>query len=267
MNTSSQKTTTDREDFLARGFQNVDSAHFHKMSHCLDFMQDMECFKIYKNRTIDLIAPDEMGSFVDVACGLGDDVKRLAAISRKSYGVDISKDLIFEAKQRCSQENVEFVIADAKSLPFRTDEIDGIRIDRSLQHIEKPHLAIMEMTRVTKPGGKVLCAEPDWGTFVIGTDYSEATNKVQQYWTENFRNPWIGRNLFRLMSKAGLVDLKIECHMLLTEGFNASNIVFDIAKSAEGACIAPEWLEDYKKSEAIAGVMLVICHGIKKPVT
>jgi ubiquinone/menaquinone biosynthesis C-methylase UbiE len=259
-----------KDDYLATGFRNVDDAKIDKMVRCLDSLQSMECFQRYKNRSLDLLQGANNLSALDVACGLGDDVVRLKRRFGRAVGIDSSSELVAEAIRRHQSEGCEFLCAEATVLPFADEEFDAARVDRSLQHMDDPFAVVKEMARVVKKGGMILCAEPDWGTFFIGTAFSTRTRAIQDRWIGSFKNPWIGRNLFGMMKTIGLGDLAIEAHLLLTEGFEASDLVFDITKTIEQLPSADqaeaglsEWIDDYKSTEALAGVMLLVCHGRK----
>jgi ubiquinone/menaquinone biosynthesis C-methylase UbiE len=259
-----------KDDYLATGFRNVDGAEIDKMARCLDALQSMECFQCYKHRSLELLQGVNNLSALDVACGLGDDVVRLKRRFGRAVGIDSSSELVAEAIRRHQSEGCQFQCADATTLPFADEEFDAVRVDRSLQHIENPFEVVKEMARVVKKGGIILCAEPDWGTFFIGTAFSARTRVIQDRWIGSFQNPWTGRNLFGMMKTIGLADLAIEAHLLLTEGFAASDLVFDITKTIERLPSADQaevglsaWMDDYKSSEALAGVMLFICHGKK----
>jgi SAM-dependent methyltransferase len=52
------------------------------------------------------------------------------------------------------------IVADAHQLPFANNSIDRINCEAVLEHLYDPALAIKEMFRVLKPGGKVFCATP-----------------------------------------------------------------------------------------------------------
>jgi ubiquinone/menaquinone biosynthesis C-methylase UbiE len=259
---------SDEDDYLATGFRNVDGANAGKMMRCLDVLQSMECFQRYKNRSLDLLHGSEELSALDVACGLGDDVVKLKSRFGQAVGIDASSELIAEAIRRHRSEGCKFHCADATTLPFTDEEFGAARVDRSLQHIDNPVKVVKEMVRVVRKGGTILCAEPDWGTFFIGTAFSTRTRAIQDRWIGSFKNPWIGRSLFGMMKASGIRDLSIEAHLLLTRGFEVSNFVFDITKTAEQlqAEDAVErglsvWLDEYKRTEAIAGVTLILCYG------
>jgi ubiquinone/menaquinone biosynthesis C-methylase UbiE len=51
----------------------------------------------------------------------------------------------------------------ATRLEFADAAFDGCRTERVLQHVADPRTAVLEMIRVAKPGGWIVCCEPDWG--------------------------------------------------------------------------------------------------------
>lgn len=137
------------------------------MLECLDFLQSLDCFRRYKERSFDLLRGAARGGVVDVACGQGDDVVGLKQQFDSAIGVDASDELIAEARRRHADTGCEFRVADAANLPFGSGELAAARIDRSLQHIEDPPRVLYEMARVVQQGGRIVCAEPDWGTFFV----------------------------------------------------------------------------------------------------
>jgi ubiquinone/menaquinone biosynthesis C-methylase UbiE len=259
------------EDYLATGFQNVDDANTQKITRYLDGVQALPFLKKYKNRTLELLCDGgNLLGAVDIGCGLGDDVVKLKRYFRRAVGVDASSVLIKEAVRRHKMTNCEFYCADAAELPFVDAEFDCARIDRALQHIADPDKVVREMLRIVRPGGKILCAEPDWGTFFIGTSMSNTTKAIQNHYASVCQNPWVGRNLPSIMKMAGVKNVVMEGHLLLTEGFEASNLVFDISTVADQighqqgiSNEIAKWLDNYRNGDAIAGGMLVLCYGTK----
>lgn len=208
---------------LAVDFRDVDSAAPEQILKCLDTLQTMEAGREYKARALEHLGLGPTCIALDVACGLGDDVVRMKARCARAVGVDRSRNLIAAARARHRDAGCEFKIADAAVLPFP---------DRSLQHIADPGRVVPEMARVTRRGGVVLCAEPDWGTYLLGGLHSELTERIQHDWIRSFQNPWIGRESSSLLAEAGVGDLRQEELWLATRGFAESDLLFEIGANA-----------------------------------
>jgi len=105
---------------------------------------------------------------VDVGCGLGYlgyTFWPYFGKGGKYFGVDISKKLLEDAKEAsktwATDGEAKFTYGDAYKLPFEDNFADLIMCQTLLMHLEKPEAALAEMLRVTKPGGLIMCNEPD----------------------------------------------------------------------------------------------------------
>jgi ubiquinone/menaquinone biosynthesis C-methylase UbiE len=254
-------------DPLPVGFRDVDATAPDKIIRCLDSLQSMPAGQAYKARALDLLGLEPGASALDVACGMGDDVVRMKARGVRAVGVDRSRTLIAAAQSRHAGRGCEFGVADAADLPFADGSFEAVRIDRSLQHIADPGRIVLEMARVARRGSVVLCAEPDWGTFLIGGRHSVVSERIQHDWIRTFQNPWIGRELSSLLVEAGVGDIHREAFWLPTHGFAESDLLFEIdANARDLSAELPEaltWLESYRQDEAYAGVLMLICWGRK----
>jgi ubiquinone/menaquinone biosynthesis C-methylase UbiE len=254
-------------DSLAVDFRDVDSAAPDKILRCLDTLQTMEAGREYKARALEHLELETNSVALDVACGLGDDVDRMKARCVRAVGVDQSRNLIAAARTRHAGAGCEFEVADASALPFPDATFDAVRVDRSLQHITDPGRVVREMARVTRRGGVVLCAEPDWGTYLLGGPHSALTERIQHDWIRSFQNPWIGRELSSLLAAAGVGGRRQEALWLPTRGFAESDLLFEIDANARRLAAAfPEalpWLESYRAGDAYAGVLMLTCWGRK----
>lgn len=266
------------QDYLADGFRDVDSQRdIDKFKTCLAFMDSLPSFQRYKEETDRHLGLSTGSNFIDVGCGLGFDVERIARkTSGIVFGLDASEELIGEAQNRANAEqlhNIRYVVQDAHKMNFDDETFDGTRVDRVLQHVEDPSKVINEMTRVTRKGGKVVCAEPDWRSFIIDDDL-HYTNTISTEWTGRFRNPFAGRQLARIMSYSGLVDIKICGHLLVTYGLKEVNLVFDVlstCKILDAKNQTDEFSSWYKRIlqrdadiPIFAGVTIVLAAGLKR---
>ncbi len=252
---------------LAIEFRDVDSAASDKILRCLDTLQAMEAGQAYKARALEHLGLGSTSITLDVACGLGDDVARMKARCARAVGVDRSRNLIAAARSRHPVAGCEFEVTDAETLPFPEETFDAVRVDRSLQHIKDPGRVVREMARVTRRGGVVLCAEPDWGTYLLGGPHGALTERIQHDWIRSFQNPWIGRELSSLLAEAGVGERRQDALWLPTHGFAESDLLFEIGANARRlAAEFPEalpWLESYRAGEAYAGVLMLTCWGRK----
>ena len=190
-------------------------------------------------------------------------------------GLDNSRQLLLEAQARLRKEsgNVSYVQEDAHDMSFGNNWFDGARTDRVLQHVENPSRVIEEMARVVRPGGRVVCAEPDWGSFMIDDEDLEAVETVAAAWTSRLRNKYIGRQLGRLMKAAGVANIAISGKLLVTSGITAGNIVFDIEKTCHEVGIkkrTKRYIDWYRKIEerdknipVLSGVTIIVASGTK----
>src|ERR1700688_690717 len=154
---------------------------------------------------------------LDVGCGPGDDARRLAELVGSSgfaMGIDSSKSMVAEARRRQSAlerrlgRRVEFAVGGAQLLPMDDGMFDACRAERVLQHVEVPGLALAEMVRVVKPGGRVMVVDADHGMAAINANDRTTTCSILATFQKNLRNPWIGRQLPGLFHAAGLKDVE-----------------------------------------------------------
>jgi len=151
---------------------------------------------------------------LDVGCGTGDDVRKIAALlgpKGKVTGIDVSPTMIAEARKRSLPNNlpVEFTEGSALDLPFAGDSFDRVRTDRVLVHLREPAQALAEMARVVRPGGRVVVSELDLGTQFLDSRNEQTTQKVLSSFADHTASGLIGRALPRLLGEAALSD--IEC--------------------------------------------------------
>ncbi len=225
--------------FLADGFRCVDSAEdAAKLSRCLARMEDLSDFCSYKEKSFEALNLRPDSSVADVACGLGFDLLKLRRLVPRGFvtGYDISEEFVAASRHLAAPYgSVRVVQGDIQWIDCEDSVFDAVRIDRSLQHIEDPDLAISEMTRMTKGGGTVVAAEPDWSSYQLASDNPEISATVEAEFRSTIRNPVIGRQLVDFMCR----HLEIQhhgVHPLLLRSHSDAEIIFDIAQSVQRCC-------------------------------
>jgi len=94
---------------------------------------------------------------VDVGTGAGALAFALAPLVREVVGLDRVPELLELARERAAEHaNVSFVEGDAEHLPFEDASFDLAGTLRTLHHVRRPELVLAELTRVTRPEGRIL---------------------------------------------------------------------------------------------------------------
>ena len=205
----------------------------------LDGVRGIDAVAEWKDRSFGLLEPRPGAHLLDVGCGTGGDVLALADRVHpggRATGIDASAAMIEEARRRAgSREDLEFLVGDVARLPLADAAVDGCRAERTLQHVTHPGLAVAEMVRVTRPGGRVVAAEPDWGTLVIDADDREVTRAVAAAATERVRSGTVGRALRGMMVGAGLSEVGVTARTLVVTDRQTAEMLLDIAGAAARA--------------------------------
>jgi ubiquinone/menaquinone biosynthesis C-methylase UbiE len=164
-----------------------------------------------KRATIEALELPQPGVALDVGCGTGEEVRQMAAIAGEAVGVDATRTLVEEARRRTSPGvEARFELARAEELTFEDESFDGVRTERTLQHVDDVAAAIGEMWRVAKPGSRIVALEPDWDTLVIDAGPLASTRAVTRAWADSIRNPVAGRQVARRLRKLGAVEVEVE---------------------------------------------------------
>lgn len=174
-----------------------------------------------KSAMLSQLRLDRARNALDVGCGLGDDVidmaRRLPPGGRAT-GIDASQAMIVRARHRArvTGADVCFETGDAASLPFADASFDACHAERLLIHVSGPPQVLAEMTRVTRPGGRIGALEPDVGDVVVDHPDQDTTGIIMRTFAAGaVAHGWIGRQLPRLFRRAGLAEVSVTPVMVL----------------------------------------------------
>lgn len=102
---------------------------------------------------------------LEVGCGLGVFCMHVAKNGGEAIGLDISKSAILEAKdltrKYAVQGNIEFVVSDARFLPFIDRSEDIIVSSETLEHIANHERAFHEFARIIDNSGYICLTVPN----------------------------------------------------------------------------------------------------------
>jgi ubiquinone/menaquinone biosynthesis C-methylase UbiE len=175
----------------------------------LDRVRREPAYAAYKERISELLRPVRGGRYLEVGTGTGDDALALASrFGAEVVGVDASSTMVGEARRR-GLATAE--VADAHDLPFADAAFDGAWADRVFQHLAEPEPALAELVRVTRQGGRILVADPDYDTQVVDVADPVLARKVLRFRAdEMLRNGALAHRMGALFARAGLERVEVE---------------------------------------------------------
>lgn len=89
---------------------------------------------------------------IDIGCGVGLLCHLLSLRGFRVIGVDLSIEMLREAKKSRQLPNISFLCCDSDFLPFRSDVFTGAFSVTLLQNLSDYTLSLSEMVRVCKKG-------------------------------------------------------------------------------------------------------------------
>jgi demethylmenaquinone methyltransferase / 2-methoxy-6-polyprenyl-1,4-benzoquinol methylase len=157
------------------GFKTVDESEksrhvrgvFDSVASKYDVMNDLMSaglHRVWKAYTVAVAAVREGDRVLDIAGGTGD----LARAFAKKVGpqglvvhTDINEAMLRQGRDRLLNEGLVLPtsICDAETLPFADNSFDRVSVAFGLRNMTHKDLALAEMARVLKPGGRLLVLE------------------------------------------------------------------------------------------------------------
>lgn len=181
------------------------------------------------------LAPKNRESILDIGCGDGEDLERIARDHRGGHlvGMDKSEQMVRRARRRLARRikagRAELVIGDAnKGLPFESRQFDAVYSVELLECLSpsgRLHL-MNEIHRVLRPRGRVVLAHTDWDTQIWNASNPTLERKLihafcdwTQGWME-FSDGWMGRKLLGLLRRSGLFrQVELDVHVLAEDQY------------------------------------------------
>ena len=247
---------------LAHGFRSVDGTEDPgRFAAYLDAVTVQ--LNGHKRESYNMLELHPGKTILEVGCGTGDDARAMAAqVAPRGQvvGIDNSARLIAEARARAraTRVPVEFIVGDAHGTGLSTDSFDGARVERTLQHVERPESVLAEMRRVVRSGGWIVAGEPDWDTLAIAASDHTLTRSITRTVSDRVAHGCIGRDLPALMVTAGLRDLTVQPISLVTRSVAVATDIFQLDSAAEDPRVAgahqPErisaWISELQQRDA-----------------
>jgi len=132
-----------------------------------DLMNDLMSFglhRLWKAFTIQLAGVREGDRVLDVAGGTADlslALARRVGASGQVWLTDINRDMLLQGRDRLIDKGFSLPVAqcNAEKLPFPESSFDCVTVAFGLRNMTHKEVALAEMRRVLRPGGRLLVLE------------------------------------------------------------------------------------------------------------
>ena len=115
----------------------------------------------------ELLAPRPDDRVLDFAAGTCWATELLSRLGVRATAIDLSVEMMRRGRQRLAadqrlvfRDEASFVVARGQALPFAADTFDGVLCLNALHHQPSYAIALREIHRVLKPGGRAVFSEP-----------------------------------------------------------------------------------------------------------
>ena len=132
-------------------------------------------------------------------------------------GVDSSPAMLELAARRCAgHEGVELHPGEARSLPVDDASFDAALCVQVLEYVADPTVALAEMHRALRPGGRLVVWDVDWATVSLHALDPALNERVLRAWDEHLTHPSLPRTLGPRLRSAGFEEVRMAAHPFAT---------------------------------------------------
>ena len=164
---------------------------FSKVYRKYDLMNDIMSFgihRIWKDKFIDWMNPNQNSKLIDVASGTGDIAKIFSKRNNNMPEitcVEPNNEMFQEGKKNLKDyKNIKWIKAMAENLPVKDNIYDFYSISYGIRNVTDINKSLREALRVLKPGGRFMCLE-----------FSKIDNEVLNFFYKNYSKsiPLLGK--------------------------------------------------------------------------
>ncbi len=155
-------TPVDKREARIRGMFGSIAPVYDFLNHLLSLNID----RYWRRRTTKLVPPMDDGPILDVCTGTGDlalAYDRACGGKLPIWATDFCRPMLVRAQKKTVQakcdQRIHYLEADTQHLPFPSDTFQLTTVAFGLRNVTDTDRGLAEMTRVTRPGGRVAILE------------------------------------------------------------------------------------------------------------
>ncbi len=193
---------------------------------------------------------------LDIGVGPGLLAVEMAAMGAQVVGVDVSEAMLALARRRCALHGVavEVVLGDCTALPFADGSFDVVVAIQVLEYIDDVGVALREVARILRRGGRLLVVDTDIDSRVWHAQDPARASRILTVWDDHAPHPHLPRDLPFLLEAAGLTLDEQRSLTLAGDAADPHTFAYRVADLVSDYVIAhgadPEdayaWLDDVR---------------------
>lgn len=156
----------ENDDVLRRDLRRMEEVIAVRGRRAADHLADEEgqeqSSELIDATVLEELSGEPIGALLDVGTGSGHMLALLAAKATRAVGLDISSDALRVARTRvhgAGLSHCELQRGDMYDLPFAAPLFDTVVVERVLARAERPLVALAEISRTLKHGGRAVIIE------------------------------------------------------------------------------------------------------------
>jgi ubiquinone/menaquinone biosynthesis C-methylase UbiE len=137
--------------------------------------------------------PQPEDNILELGCGTGNLLKKILTETacQRLTGADFSENMLHRAREKCVDDRLTLIQADANSLlPFSDNTFSKVVFINTLYALKAPLETLKEVYRVVEPNGEVVIVTPKKGfdDGMILKEHAES-NKPDSFWADPHSSP------------------------------------------------------------------------------
>lgn len=156
---------------------------------------------------------------------LGEQVGHMGEV----IGIDISDVAVQIARERCAEQSwVAVQKGDATDLQFEDGSFDIAISTQVYEYVDDIDIALNELHRVLRTGGRAVILDSDWDSCVWQTNHPDRMRRVIDAWNTHCPRPFLPRKLAPLLQGHGFTITTYDVYTILNPKYDANTYSYGV---------------------------------------